>query len=106
MRPEWPHRVPDWTRYGPTDNQTVLRALSNDLQTIISKLTLPLGCVRRLDKGASFYLYFWSPDMGSLVAEVTSVNNVYPLDIEDSGMAGQSFSGTSLASIIQVVSAY
>ncbi len=44
--------------------------------------------------------------MGSLVAEVTSVNNVYPLDIEDSGMAGQSFSGTSLASIIQVVSAY
>ena len=31
--------------------------------------------------------FTWSPDMGSLVAEVTSVNNVYPLDIEDSEMA-------------------
>ena len=58
MRPEWPHRVPDWTRYGPTDNQTVLRALSNDLQTIISKLTLPLGCVRRLDKRAKKVPHF------------------------------------------------
>ena len=58
MRPEGPHRVPDWTRYGPTDNQTVLRALSNDLQTIISKLTLPLGCVRRLDKRAKKVPHF------------------------------------------------
>ena len=58
MRPEWPHRVPDWTRYGPTDNQTVLRALSNDLQTIISKLTLPLGCVRRLDERAKKVPHF------------------------------------------------
>ena len=53
-----PHRVPDWTHYGPTDNQTVLRALSNDLQTIISKLTLPLGCVRRLDKRAKKVPHF------------------------------------------------
>ena len=44
--------------------------------------------------------------MGSLVAEVTSVDNVYPLDIEDSGTGANPFSGTSLASVIQVVSAY
>ena len=46
------HRVADWTRYGPTDNQTVLRARSKDWQTILRELTLPLGCVRRLDKRA------------------------------------------------------
>ena len=52
MRPEGPHRVPDWTRYGPTDNQTILRALPNDLQTIISKLTLcPLGVFGALTRG-------------------------------------------------------
>ena len=50
--------------------------------------------------------FTWSPDMGSLVAEVTSVDNVYPLDIEDSGTEANPFSGTSLASVIQVVSAY
>ena len=48
----------------------------------------------------------WSPDMGSLVAEVTSVNNVVPLDLEDSGMASNPFYGTSLSSVIQVVSAF
>ena len=52
VRLEGPHRVPDWTRYGPTDNQTVLRALPNDLQTIISKLTLcPLGVFGALTRG-------------------------------------------------------
>ena len=52
MRPEGPHRVADWTRYGPTDNQTILRALPNDLQTIISKLTLcPLGVFGALTRG-------------------------------------------------------
>ena len=50
--------------------------------------------------------FTWSPDMGSLVAEVTSVNNVIPLDLEDSGMASNPFYGTSLASVIQVVSAF
>ena len=33
--------------------------------------------------------------MGSLVAEVTSVNNVYPLDMEDSGAANP-FPGPAL----------
>ena len=50
--------------------------------------------------------FTWSPDMGSLVAEVTSVNNVIPLDLEDSGMASNPFYGTSLPSVIQVVSAF
>ncbi len=50
--------------------------------------------------------FTWSPDMGSLVAEVTSVNNVIPLDFEDSGMASNPFYGTSLPSVIQVVSAF
>ena len=50
--------------------------------------------------------FTWSPDMGSLVAEVTSVNNVNPLDIEDAEMPANPFSRTSLASVIQVVSAY
>ena len=50
--------------------------------------------------------FTWSPGMGSLVAEVTSVNDAYLLDIEDSGMAADPFSGTSLASIVQVVSTY
>ena len=30
----------------------------NDLQTIISKLTLPLGCVRRIDKRAKKVPHF------------------------------------------------
>ena len=51
-RPQWSQRGPGWTRYGPTGNQTLLRALANDLQTIISELTLPLAWVRRLDKRA------------------------------------------------------
>ena len=52
MRPEWSQRGPGWTRYGLTGNPTLLRALSNDLQTILSELALPLACVRRLDKRA------------------------------------------------------
>ena len=36
----------------------MLRALSNDLQTILSKLTLPLGCVRRIDKRAKKVPHF------------------------------------------------
>ncbi len=51
-RPQWSQRGPGWTRYGPTGNQALLRALANDLQTIISELTLPLAWVRRLDKRA------------------------------------------------------
>ena len=50
--------------------------------------------------------FTWSPEMGSLVAEVTSVNNVHPPDLEDSGMASSPFYGTSLASVIEVVSAF
>ena len=52
VRPEGPHRVPDWTRYGPTGYPTLLRALPNDLQTIISKLTLcPFGVFGALTRG-------------------------------------------------------
>ena len=50
--------------------------------------------------------FTWSPDMGSLVAEVTSVNNVYPLDIDPGMAANNPFSGTSLSSVVQIVSAY
>ena len=50
--------------------------------------------------------FIWSPGMGSLAAEVTRVNDAYPLDKEDSAMAAGPFSGTSLASIVEVVSAY
>ena len=50
--------------------------------------------------------FTWSPGMGSLAAEVTRVNDAYPLDKEDSAMAAGPFSGTSLASIVEVVSAY
>ena len=60
VRPEWPHQVPGWPRYGPTGNKPVLRALPKDLQTILRELTLPLACAQRLDRGpknASFYLY-------------------------------------------------
>ncbi len=51
-RPQWSQRGPGWTRYGPTGNPTLLRALANDLQTILSELPLPLAWVRRLDKRA------------------------------------------------------
>ena len=50
--------------------------------------------------------FTWSPGMGALVAEVTSVNDAYLLAREDPAMAADPFSGTSLASIIQVVSAH
>ena len=50
--------------------------------------------------------FSWRPGMGSLVAEVTSVDSVHPLDIEGSEGTANPFSGTSLASVIQVVSAF
>ena len=58
MRPEWSQRGPGWTRYGPTGHPTLLRALSNDLQTILSELALSLACVRRLDKKAEKVPHF------------------------------------------------
>ena len=57
-RPQWSQRGPGWTRYGPTGNPTLLRALANDLQTIISELPLPLAWVRRLDKRAQKVPHF------------------------------------------------
>ena len=50
--------------------------------------------------------FTWSPGTGSLAAQVTRVNDAYALDREDSAMAAGPFSGTSLASVVEVVSAY
>ena len=50
--------------------------------------------------------FTWSPGMGFLTAEVTRANNAHALDRDDPAMAAGPFSGTSLASIVEVVSAY
>ena len=79
LRPSWSQRGPGWTRYGPTGNQTLPRALSNDLQTIISELPLPLACVRRLDKraekGPNFsYTLQFIDDTESMIAGFENVD--------------------------------
>ncbi len=50
--------------------------------------------------------FTWSPGMGFLTAEVARVNDAHALDRDDPAMAADPFSGTSLASIVEVVSAY
>ena len=50
--------------------------------------------------------FTWSPGTGPLAAQVTRVNDARALDREDPAMAAGPFSGTSLASIVEVVSAY
>ena len=50
--------------------------------------------------------FTWRPGMGSLVAEVRRIDDVLPPEMAHPETAANPFSGTSLASIIQVVSAY
>ena len=50
--------------------------------------------------------FTWSPGTGPLAAQVTRANDARALDREDPAMAAGPFSGTSLASIVEVVSAY
>ena len=50
--------------------------------------------------------FTWSPGTGPLAAQVTRANDAHALDREDPAMAAGPFSGTSLASIVEVVSAY
>ena len=72
-------RTVSWTRYALTGNPSLLRALSNDLQTILSEFALPIACVRRLDKRAekgpnfSCTLQFID-DTESMIAEFENVD--------------------------------
>ena len=62
--------------------------------------------VRITGEGIMPETFTWCPGMGSLVAEVRSIEDILPPEMEHPETAANPFSGTSLASIIQVVSAY
>ncbi len=62
--------------------------------------------VRITGEGILPETFTWTPGMGSLVAEVRRIEDILPPEVEHPDTAANPFSGTSLASIIQVVSAY
>ncbi len=62
--------------------------------------------VRITGEGILPETFTWSPGMGSLVAEVRRIEDILPPEVEHPDTAANPFSGTSLASVIQVVSAY
>ena len=62
--------------------------------------------VRITGEGILPETFTWRPGMGSMVAEVRRIDDVLPPEVADPETGSNPFSGTSLASIIQVVSAY